>query len=203
MIHLKKGEKTLSIKRRHFLVLLLHIFPLALVFLAIIVFMLVLSFISLDTLPDWLTGIDPSLSIFNIRFLVLFLSSLFLLMLWQVLFVQITHYYLDCWIVTDERTIHTELIGLFNRFLSSVYHHQIQDVSVDVRGILPTFFRYGNVQIQTAGKFREFIFHQIPEPYKVKEIIIQAQIDFFRKIKEKEILPDQIEQTTENIVRDD
>ena len=55
---------------------------------------------------------------------------------------------------------------------------------------------YGNVQIQTAGARREFIFKEIPDPYKTKEIITQAQINFLRKINEKGIEPPAIDDNT-------
>lgn len=184
MLHLKEGEKILLIKRRHPLVLAFHLLPSALIFTAIVVSLLILPFAPLGPFLDWLERFFPQAG-FNIKFALDFLLATFLLIFWQIIFIQVANYYLDTWIITDQRTVHTELIGLFNRFLTSIYHHQIQDISVDVHGILPTFVGYGNVQIQTAGTHREFVFREIPEPYKTKDLIVQTQLVFMRKIVEK------------------
>ncbi len=198
--------------------LLFHILPTCLVIFATVLAMIIAPFFSLGSLSDWLTKVAP-LAEFNIKLVAEFLLAILLLFLWQIIFVQVAHYYLDCWIVTDERTVHTELLGFFNRFLASVYHHRIQDVSVDVKGILQTFFEYGNVQIQTAGSFREFVFREIPQPYKTKEIINRAQMDFLRKMRQKGQSPEKfaesadsshasaeasaIEEATEGLIGDD
>jgi len=182
MLQFKEEEKIILIKRRHWLVLLLHLLPLAFIFIAVLVALVTLPFISLGELSDWLLRTE-SLTEFSLKFEVAFLLSLLLLILWQILFVQLAHYYLDTWIVTNQRTVHTELIGLFNRFLTSIYHDRIQDVSADVKGILPTLVGYGNVQIQTAGAHREFVFKDIPEPYETKEIITQAQMEYLKRVR--------------------
>jgi uncharacterized membrane protein YdbT with pleckstrin-like domain len=202
MLHLKEGEKIILITRRHWIVLLFYILPTLLIMDVILIALIALPFLSLGQFSDWLGSIFP-LAEFNIKLVLAFILANIFLILWQVLFVQIAHYYLDAWIITDERTLHTELFGLFNRFLSSVYHHRIQDVSVDVKGILQTFFEYGNVQIQTAGSFREFVFREIPRPYQTKEIINRAQMDFLRKLRQKGQSPEKVEETTEGLITDD
>ena len=167
------------------MVLLFHILPTLLIMDIILIALIALPFLSLGSLSDWLLRVSP-LAEFNVKLIFAFLLANLFLILWQVIFVQVAHYYLDTWIVTDERTVHTELLGLFNRFVSSVYHHNIQDISVDVKGILPTFLGYGNLQIQTAGTFRQFVFKEIPDPYQTKEKILKAQMNFSRKRVQKE-----------------
>ena len=168
------------IKRRHKFILLTETISLGLVFLFILAVAITFLFISLSW-PDWLIKFFPELSQVAMNYFLLFPASLLLLILWVCLFAVITDYYLDCWIVTGERTIHTELKGFFNRTVSTVSHEQIQDISVDIHGIFPMIFRYGDLHIQTAGKFREFIFRQIPNPYEVKDIIFKAQKKFLKE----------------------
>ncbi len=174
MFKLREGEKVLLIRQRHPIILKLKIFPFVLVFVAVILIALVLPFISLDE-PEWMSLIFEYTGSFNILFYLLFTSFLTLFLFWQCIFVVVVSYFFDCWIITNQRTIHTELRGLFSRYVSSIYHDRIQDVSVDVKGILPTYLNYGNLQVQTAGKFREFVFYDIPDPYKVKTILIDIQ----------------------------
>jgi len=196
MIILREQEKVFLVKRRHRLILFKNLLGPSFIFLTIILLMGIIPFLSFD-FPEFLTEAFPS---YNLKILTLYILSLVLILLWQAIFVAIANYYLDCWIITDERTIHTELRSLFSRIFSSVPHGRVQDITVDVKGISPTFFRYGDLQIQTAGKFQEFIFKQIPSPYDTKEVIFKAQQEYFRKKKEE---PQKIDDENEIIVTED
>jgi len=44
-------------------------------------------------------------------------------------------------------------------------------MSVDTAGVIPTFLKFGDLQIQTAGTEEKFRFKQIPNPGKVKDEI--------------------------------
>lgn len=188
MISLRPDEKIYLVKRRHWLILMRNLFPEILIFLAIIILIIVLFFLPLPSWPDWLIRFVPSFSEFEIRYLLLFFLSLLLLVIWTIIFLVATNYYLDCWIVTNERTIHTELRGLFSRIFSSVNHNRIQDITIEIKGFFPTILRFGNLHIQTAGEFREFVFRQIPNPYKTKEVIFKAQKEYLKKMKKDGIL---------------
>ena len=180
MVILRENEEILQVKRRHFVILLIEMAPLALLFVAGIIGMIVTFFVSFS-LPEIMTGIIPGLMDVEPQLLVLFLIFISMVIIWQIAFVIFANYYLDCWIITNERTIHTELRALFNRVLSSVPHAKIQDITVSVNGIIPTILKYGDLQIQTAGQFHEFICKQIPEPYKTKEMIFKAQKEYFQR----------------------
>ena len=104
-----------------------------------------------------------------------------MLILQQIAVVIFINYYLDCWIITNERTISTELKTLFSRNVSSISHDKIQDITVEVKGFLQTFLKYGNLQIQTAGEFNKFIFKEIPEPYETKELLFKIQKEYDKK----------------------
>lgn len=179
MINLRKNEKIYAIKRRHLIVLIVGIFPFALFLLIGAALMIYLFFVPFSV-PESALDIFPFLIDVNAKLLALYIVSTFMLVLWQISFLVFTNYYLDTWIITNQRTIHTELKSIFSRYLSTVPHANIQDITVDVTGILPTIFKYGDLQIQTAGKFQEFIFKQIPEPYKAKELVFKAQKQYFK-----------------------
>ena len=181
MIILDSGEKIYLITRRHRYALLKLLMPEVLVFLIVIIFMVLILFIELPAWPSFLIGFFPGIVFLRLGYLLLFFLSLFLQFLWLVIFLTVTNYYFDCWIVTNKRTIHTELRALFSRVLSSVSHNKIQDITIDIHGISSTILRFGDLKIQTAGGFREFIFKQIPEPYNVKKIILQAQEELSQK----------------------
>lgn len=103
----------------------------------------------------------------------LFLLFVYLLIIWQILFISLTDYYLDTWIVTDHRILDIHQIGLFKRDVAELRVPKIQDINVEVKGLLATFFDYGDVIVQTAGTMPEFNLRQIPHPYKVKDKILE------------------------------
>ena len=84
---------------------------------------------------------------------------------------ELTDYWLDVWIVTNERIINTEQQGLFNRVVSEVYLHQIQDITSEQRGLLGTFLTFGDVFVQTAAERERFQFKNIDNPDDVKVAI--------------------------------
>ncbi len=85
---------------------------------------------------------------------------------------QFTDYYLDTWIVTTERIINIEQIGLFSRVISELHLNQIQDITSETHGMLATFLTYGNVYVQTAGAKQRFVFKTIDNPDDVKEKVL-------------------------------
>ncbi len=179
MLKLNNQEKVLKAKRRHIFILIMSLIPFFFLILATLLFMLLLPFFYRE--PEIASTIYDYLGDFNLLFFIYFLLTLFLLILWKATFLVVSSYYFDCWIITNQRTIHTELKNLFSRYISSIHHHRIQDISVDVKGIFATHLNYGDLQIQTAGKFREFVFKQIPKPYKTKRDLMEAQKVFLRR----------------------
>lgn len=104
-----------------------------------------------------------------------FFESLFLLMLWMYASLIFVDYYLDVWIVTDRRVINIEQKGLFSRQVSELYYSKIQDVTTEVKGLFPTFLNYGDLFVQTAAEKERFRFHNIPNPYEVKDLVMRLQ----------------------------
>lgn len=139
-------------------------------FLSIILMvpLLFISYIFLPLLfPDLNTGIPHQLF--------LFASSIFAMLIWVLFFLVWIDYYFDVWIITTKRIVDIEQKGLFSREVSEVRYAKIQDISTEVLGVLPTFLNYGNVLIQTAAEKEKFVFMQIPDPYRIKDIIMQLQ----------------------------
>lgn len=92
----------------------------------------------------------------------------YLLVVFVLTCTELTDYWLDVWIVTNERIINTEQLGLFNRVVSEVYLYQIQDVTSETKGLIATFLTYGNVYVQTAAERERFQFKHIDNPEDVK-----------------------------------
>lgn len=100
------------------------------------------------------------------------LLSTLLLSTWIQFYGQFIDYYLDIWVVTNERIINVEQHGLFGRTISETDLYKIQDVTSDIRGFVQTTFSYGYVHIQSAGKTARFMFEEVPHPHIVRKKII-------------------------------
>jgi len=158
MFKVKKGEKLIAVYRRHIFVLLLELFPpilFSIIVVAVASF-LILMFFSGQT---------------AMIVLILFIMTLFLHMLWLVIFISFADYYLDIWILTDRRVISIEQASLFARTTFEFELPKIQEVGVDVRGVIPTLFDYGNVRVRTASENPDFVFKQVGSPIDVKDEI--------------------------------
>ena len=114
-------------------------------------------------------------------------ASIYLLSLWLFSFLEFTDYYLDTWIITNDRIINVEQKGLFNRLASELHMGAVQDVTSEVIGIIGTFFDYGHVQVQTAAEHTQFIFKDVDHPEKVKERIIQL-VEEYKAAHAKEVV---------------
>jgi hypothetical protein len=97
-----------------------------------------------------------------------------LLLLWVGGFRLWTDYILDIWIVTDHKLIDIEQRGLFNRHISTLHLEKVQDVTVEVNGILATTMDFGDLIVQSAGTEPEFAIRGIYHPYRMKEALLGA-----------------------------
>ena len=106
--------------------------------------------------------------------LFLSISSVWFLAFWLAIFYSLTIYTLDTVIITDRRIIDSDQRGLFNRKISELHSHRIQDVSTHTNGLIETILKFGDITVQTAASEKQFIFHQIPKPDRVKDVIMQV-----------------------------
>lgn len=153
MIELNPKEKIILLRKRHGLILILEILPVALMIFGVLV----------------------ALTFFGTNVIYIFAGGLVVQLLVAALMIMFTDYFLDTWVITNERVIHAELRGLFNRTLSSLPHDKVQDITVVTPGILATFFHFGDIQIQSAGAVPQVIMKQVPEPTEVKSVLLEAQ----------------------------
>jgi len=167
MIRLKPDEKLKRKVRKHWFILFEHV--------AVLMFVFLLPFVSyvfirgakipiLDLESVELT-LAPPLFIFG--------AALWALLIWMKLASVWTDYYLDLWVVTDKRLLDVEQKGFFHRESATLRVEQIQDVTIEVKGIIATLLNFGNIHVQTAGESREFTIRGIPDPQGLKALILK------------------------------
>jgi len=133
-----------------------------------------------DTLSVWLRHpvVGPLLTV---------AACIYVLCMWLFSFLEFTDYYLDTWIITNDRIINIEQRGLFNRMASELHMGAVQDVTSDVKGIVHTFFDYGAVLVQTAAENTVFMFKDVEHPEKVKELIIRL-VEEYKEAHAKSVI---------------
>ncbi len=99
--------------------------------------------------------------------------SAYIIFLWLFLFFSFIDFYLDVWIVTNERLIDICQEGFFSRTVAEHRLYRVQDVTSEVHGITATVLKYGNVYVQTAGTKQRFCFEEISDPEKIRDMIIK------------------------------
>lgn len=99
--------------------------------------------------------------------------ALWTMILWYIFFYILTMYTLESWTVTNMRIINSVQNGFFDRRVSELSLSNIQDVSVNMDGMVPTMMNYGDVEIQTAAAERRFKFEDVPNPHQVKDEIMR------------------------------
>jgi uncharacterized membrane protein YdbT with pleckstrin-like domain len=173
MIDLEKNENVLLTARRHVFFLFVKLASL----LPLIIIPLVIIFV-VETIENF----NPDVASFTKTFynvqgggsaLVIFLLFTWLLFIWIGAFVIWTDYYLDVLVVTDHRVINIEQKALFSRETSSLHLDKIQDVSVEITGVVATFLNFGSLRIQTAGEVEEFVLKGIKDPNGIKKVILE------------------------------
>lgn len=125
--------------------------------------------------------------------LLLILASSYYLFILLFFFNSFIDYYLDVWIVTDQRIINIEQRGMFNREIAEHDLDKIQDVSGIQKGFFQTLFSYGDVHVQTAGEIQRFIFRQVDNPFdvvrRINKLIQSHEKEFddkvFAELREK------------------
>jgi len=170
MIKFDENEKIIFAVRKHWFILFAET-----VFL---VFMVVAPFVA------HVIFAESGLSVFfaeifgNTTALSVAFTSIWFLIVWIIFFVVWTDYYLDILILTDKRIIDIEQRGLFSREVSTFRLDRIQDITVDIHGIIPTLLGFGDIHVQTAGDDREFIGKGMPHPSKLRDKILKEHALF-------------------------
>lgn len=117
---------------------------------------------------------------------VLFFYSLWLLLLWMLFFIQWTNYYLDVWYVTEKRIIDVDQKGLFHREVANLRFDKIQDITVEVRGVLQTFLNFGDLRVQTAAEDSTgFFMRNASSPEEVRRVIFSRHNREAEKLHQK------------------
>jgi uncharacterized membrane protein YdbT with pleckstrin-like domain len=165
-IELEENEAIIAIVRRHWF----YVFKQAFV-IAILVLLPLFAFLCMHFLLDPLQR--TLLYSFAPHFF--FLCALWVLIQWMLLAAIWTDHYLDTWTITNLRIIKVDQVGLFKRRIGSFRLERLQDINVEINGIIATLLDYGTIHAETAsGHDEEFSASYMPHPQEIKALILKA-----------------------------
>ncbi len=84
-------------------------------------------------------------------------------------------------IVTTDKVAQILYKNLVDRKISQLSLGDLQDVTVDQKGLLARIFKYGTLVIETAGEQNNFTFTFTPLPYKCAQEIVGARESSIKK----------------------
>lgn len=177
---IEKDEKVMAVIRKHFAAIALHIF------LSIIYFFI--PIVALFLISNFLISGLSELPYFP---LIILGVTIYYLVWWLLFFKHIIDWYLDAWIITDQRLLDVEQKGFFQHTVSELRLDKIQDVTVEIKGFIPSIFHFGNIHAQTAAAVQRFTLEDIPEPEKVRNLILSLQDQVARKAVVYQEMPPQ------------
>lgn len=160
MIRLEPGENILIVIRRHWFSLAR---PMTFFLTLLIAPPLTLAFAPKFFPAIFAEPLTPYLSFF----LALYLAGLLLytLITWMA-------YYLDSWIITNQRIIDIEQHGLFHREVKETTLDRVQNVTIEIPGFVPTLLGFGDIRVETAGQ-GILLIKTVPHLEEAKNIILK------------------------------
>lgn len=161
LIHKKEYEKILRIVRRDPITFI----PYILVFVILMVMPVGVYWLINNMFPLLFQGDAAYVGA------VLFASAYYLC-LYLFFYSYFVAFYLDMWIVTNDRLIDVRQISLFGRSIAELDLYQIQDASSETTGFFASIFKYGDITLQTAGSVPKFILYDTPEPHELRQLIL-------------------------------
>lgn len=99
--------------------------------------------------------------------------GVWLLVTWTSAWGVFTRYFLNAWVLTNQRIVDIKQRRFFSREVSSLFLTRVQDITTNVTGLLPSLLGLGDIKVQTAGEDVEFVMHGIPRPEQMRDIILR------------------------------
>lgn len=162
---LEPGEHVVQQARKHWFLFAVGLLPFAILF--------IIPF-ALPGLLRFAAPLAPYASLLDISNpLMRAALGVWLLMVWTGAWSAFTRYFLNVWVLTNQRIVDVKQCGYFNREVSSVLLNRVQDVTTDVEGVLPSLLGIGDINVQSAGAVDEFHMNGIPRPEQMRDLILK------------------------------
>lgn len=154
---LQPGEKILQVCRRHWW----HLWPRSILWTTFAVVPAIALVLVLGT-----AGIFDDLGIFIWIVLAVWFGF------WALrLFLNWYRYHNDIWVVTDQRIVDSFKPTPFRLRIATADLVNVQDMSIEKSGVIPSVLNFGDVVCQTAATGQQFRIAGVPQPEAVQVLV--------------------------------
>jgi uncharacterized membrane protein YdbT with pleckstrin-like domain len=162
---LEPGEHVVLQVRKHWFLFLIELLPYAI--LAILPFVLPKLLMFAPSLAPYATFFDYQTQLARAAL------AVWLLITWTMAWSAFTRYFLNAWVLTNQRIVDIKQRGYFSREVSSLFLSRVQDVTTDVVGVLPSLLGIGDINVESAGAVEKFYMRGIPRPEQMRDLILK------------------------------
>ena len=162
---LEPGEHVVLQVRKHWLLFIASFLPYAI--LAIIPFVIPNVLTLAPPMAAYAAFFDYTTPIMRAALGVL------LHVVWTSAWGSFTRYFLNVWVLTNQRIVNIKQRRYFSREVSGLFLSRVQDVTTDVTGVLYSLIGIGDIKVQTAGEEQEFVMRGIPRPEQMRDVILR------------------------------
>jgi hypothetical protein len=157
--------------------------PTVLVFLVVFVFTMLFQYVlATDGLANLTRDVAGpailALGLFQLLTLIVFMVAVF-------------DFYYDIFIVTDRRLVDIDQEQIFYRRYAELLMENVEDVSSQVKGFLPTVFDYGSVEVLTAGAKPNFLVDNIRYHKEIASLILSLSSQAKRGVEDYKRWPEE------------
>lgn len=162
---LEPGEHVVLQFRKHWFLFVLEVLPYAI--LAAIPFALPKLLLLSPNMAPYAPYLDYNGELMRVAL------GIWLLATWTAAWGAFTRYFLNAWVLTNQRIVEIQQKRWFSHKVSSILLPRVQDVTTDVEGVLPSLLGIGTIQVESAGADVEFVMHGIPQPEEMRNVILK------------------------------
>ncbi len=90
-------------------------------------------------------------------------------------------YFLDAWIITNEGVIDVDWHGFFHRESSRILYSDIQGVSYEIKGIIPTLLRVGTIEVEKISTGGKITLEHVLRPKRIETVILRNMEAYLHK----------------------
>jgi len=162
---LEPGEHVVLQVRKHWFLFLAELLPYAI--MAIVPFALPKLLVFAPPLAQYAAFFDFTTPLMRAAF------GVWLLVTWTGAWSAFTRYFLNAWVLTNQRIATIKQQRFFNREVSSLLLPRVQDVTTNISGVVFSLLGIGDIKVQTASEDVEFVMRGIPRPEQMRDLILK------------------------------
>jgi uncharacterized membrane protein YdbT with pleckstrin-like domain len=136
-------------------------------------FLVILIFVGVGLLSHYVTSLTTQDKGFIFAGAIAFMLIAFL-----YLYIAVTIYKGNRWIVTSDSITQITQTGLFQKQSSQLSLENLEDVTFEQKSMLQSMMGFGTLRVETAGEHSKFVFPYCPNPGSFARQIIRAHENF-------------------------